>query len=90
MRSRVMATACSVALLTWLPIVAAPAAHADNLIFTPARDAAPYGPLPAAAVPGATLPEVPVAVLLPAIGALVLWLVVRRRRRSEESSDSSD
>jgi hypothetical protein len=49
---------------------------------------APYGELPVGA-PSPSLPEVPVAVLLPAIGALVLWLVVRRRRRTEETPDSS-
>jgi hypothetical protein len=49
---------------------------------------APYGQVPAG-LPSPSLPEVPVAVLLPAIGALVLWLVVRRRRRSEDPSDSS-
>jgi len=41
MRSRLPAVACATALLTWLPVVAAPAAHAANPVFTPARDAAP-------------------------------------------------
>ena len=46
--------------------------------------ATPYGQLP-----GPSVPEVPMAVLLPAIGALVIWLVVRRRRRTEDAADAS-
>ena len=59
--------------------------YGDNVSAKLVAATAPFGSVPGS--PGPSVPEVPVAVLLPAIGALVLWLVVRRRRRSDEPTE---